>query len=513
MPAILRPVLTALAVLWLTVATATAALAHAEFRGSDPAQDTILHLLPESVALEFSEDVGVLALAWLLPDGTDAEATSEARSGMLQITPPPDAGMGSYTLTWRVASADGHPVSGALVFSLGHPSGQKPIALGDMTAWLAVALRAMMVTALVLCVGSAVYMALVGPVPQDMARLLTRIGIAVPITGIILIGVEGADRLGGLSFLLTAQVWLSGLASPATEAVILSILAVAVIWPRSSRFGTLRTYLAWGLAAASFAVAGHARAEPWPLMPLTFLHAAAALYWVGGLAPLTAAVLAAQGADRGIPLRRFSKPALPLVGLLILSGVALILHRVEAPGLLASPWVKLLAAKLALVTAMLALAAEHRFRATDRIMSGYITSPVVSLKTETVVGLIVLSLAMGFRLTPPPAGSAHLPMTHLQQGSLMVMLEPSNSPPGLVSFSLHVTDGTRRDFGPKEVTIALSDPAAGIGPIKIAAGADGERWTTQQVTLPTEGPWRVTISILVSDFESVKIEGDLKHAD
>jgi copper transport protein len=511
MPAFFR---SALIALWLICATVTAAVAHAEFRGSDPAPDTILTTLPKGVTLEFSEDVGVLALAWLLPDGAEAEAIAEARSGMLHITPPPEAGKGSYTLTWRVASADGHPIGGALVFSLGHPSGQRPIAGGDAAAWLAVALRAMMVTALVLCVGAAVYGALVGPIPRDAARLLRRAGFAVPVTGLALVGLEGADRLGGLSYLFTWQGWLSGLTSPAAQAVLLSVLAVALMAPRSTHRQTLRAYLGWTIAAASFAVAGHARVEPWPLMPLTAIHAAAALFWVGGLAPLAAAVRSAHGADRAIPLRRFSKPALPLVVLLIASGGALILHRAQAPDLLGTPWSTLIAVKLTLVTAMIALAVLHRFGTTDRLASGRNATPGVSLRAEALLGLLVLTLAMGFRLAPPPAAvPAHLPMTHFQQGSLMVMLEPSTIPPGLVSFTLHVTDGSRRDFVPKEVTLSLSDATAGIGPIKVQAAIDGKKWITPKLTLPTEGPWQATVTVLVSDFEAVRMEGGLRRPE
>lgn len=511
MSAFLRLALKAFVALWLACATATAALAHAELRRSDPAPDAILSALPESVTLEFSEDVGALALSWLLPDGRTAEATAEAGSGLLNVAPPPAADRGSYTLTWRVASADGHPVGGALVFSLDHPSGKRPVSMGDSSAWLAVALRTLMVTALVLCVGAAIYSALVGPIPQHTARILRRAGLAVPVTGLALIGVEGADRLGSLSYLLTPQGWLSGLTAPVAQAALLSVVAVALVLPATARYRSLRSHLAWAIAAASFAVAGHARAEPWPLMPVTALHAAAVLFWIGGLAPLTVAVLAAKGADRAIPLRRFSKLALPIVGVLIATGAALILHRAEAPDVLHTPWAGLLATKLVLVTTMLALAALHRFRATAQAAIGQTENLAVSLKRETIIGFIVLILAMGFRLAPPPAPKLqHLPMTHFQKGNLMVMLEPSAIPPGLVRFSMQVTDRTRRDFKPKEVTLSLSDPVAGIGPIKVKAETDGKFWTTPEVTLPTAGSWQATITVLVSDFEVAKMNSGLR---
>lgn len=510
----LRTLLFAFAAFWLLVQSAPAALAHAEMRGSSPAPNAILTTLPERVTLEFGEDVAVLALAWRLPDGRRAEAAADAASGTLFISPPPQAGKGSYALTWRVTSADGHPVSGALVFSLGHPSGQDPATETDLAAYLGVLLRSGLVVALVLAVGAAVYDMLVGPVPQKTAQSLGRAGFAVPLFGIALIGVEGADRLGGLSFLLTLQAWRSGLAAPATQAVLLATLAAALVAVPTGIARSLRGWLAWALAAASFAVAGHARAEPWPLMPLTALHAATMLFWVGGLVPLTAAVLDATGRDRSLALRRFSKPALPLVLLLVGSGLGLILHRAEAPTILASAWAALLGGKLVLVVAMLALAALHRFHLTDRLETSGATVESGSLRIETMLGLVVLVLAMGFRLAPPPAAVADpLPMTHFQKAGLMVMLRPSTKPPGQIGFSVKVIDRTHPDALPKEVRLSLSDPSSGILPIKVPAALHHTDWQTLPVTLPTDGPWQATITVLVSDFEAVKLDGTIQFGD
>lgn len=450
-------------------------------------------------------------MAWRLPDGTDVKAQAEAQSGMLRVTPPPKGGKGSYTLAWRVASADGHPIGGALVFSLGHASGQRHAANVDLAAYLAMLLRAGLVTGLVLCVGAAVYAALIGPVPPKAAGTLRKVGYAVPVLGLALIGCEGADRLGGLSFLLTPEGWLAGLTAPVAQAVLGAILAVTFVILPSGRFRTASACLAWGLAAASFAIAGHARAEPWPLMTLTFLHGAAVLFWVGGLVPLTAAVLDAEGPARAIPMRQFSKLALPIVGVLIASGLALILHRRGAPDLLDSPWARLLGVKLALVAVLLAPAALHRFRTTARMAAGKSTTAGFTLRAEIVLALLVLVLAMGFRLAPPPAFAVkHLPMTHFLQGRLMVMLKPSAIPPGLVSFDLQVTNGTVTAFTPKELSLLFSDAAAGIGPIKVKAERREGRWQTPAITLPTVGPWRVTVTVLVSDFESVKMESALR---
>ena len=61
-----RFLLALLVSLWLPLA----AYAHAEFRGSEPPQNSLLEALPPSVSLRFSEQVGALVLEWLLPDGS-----------------------------------------------------------------------------------------------------------------------------------------------------------------------------------------------------------------------------------------------------------------------------------------------------------------------------------------------------------------------------------------------------------------------------------------------------------
>lgn len=495
-------------VLWLSLLGCTAAFAHAEFRDSEPAANSIVVSMPQTVMLHFSEDVGVLILEWLLPDGTQSPAEADVVSDRILVSPPPPKGGGSYTLKWRVASADGHPVGGALVFSLFHASGEYVDAKADRIAYLALALRAVMVLALTLSVGAGVYRTMVGPIPALANSRLQKTAWIVPVAGIALIGVEGADRIGTFSALLSPQGWSAALSSPIAQSVALAIVSAVLSATRSDRFSALS---AWVIASISFAVTGHARAEVWPLMPLTFLHAAAILFWIGGLFPLAASVLMSNGAARAVPLKSFSKPALPMVLVILATGGALILHRSNAPGLLQSPWALLIAVKLVLVTAMLALALLHRFKTTPALEKGNDPAIGHSLGAEIALGVLVLVVATGFRLAPPPASKVPpLPMTHLQQGALTVMLTPSGRPPGLIVFNLHVIDTLHPDFVPKDVSLALSDPNAGVGPIKAIARLNAGQWETEGITLPTAGPWQAVITVLVSDFASVKLEADIK---
>ncbi|MFM1855365.1 MAG: hypothetical protein RLZ83_674, partial [Pseudomonadota bacterium] len=114
----------------------------------------------------------------------------------------------------------------------------------------------------------------------------------------------------------------------------------------------------------SFAVAGHAaRAEPIALMAsLVFIHALALIYWAGALPALI------QALKRTEPLKEivdFSRLAVPMVGLLVVSGAVLAFQQVERPAALvgtAYGWILLV--KLALAAGLLLLGARHRFKLT-----------------------------------------------------------------------------------------------------------------------------------------------------
>jgi copper transport protein len=247
-------------------------------------------------------------------------------------------------------------------------------------------------------------------------------------------------------------------------------------------------------------------------LPLTFLHGAALLFWVGGLLPLGFATVPLDAKGRAALLRRFSRPALLAVLVLIGSGAGLVVIRHLGAETLATPWARLLGAKLALVAVMLALAIWHRAWATPRLASGRDAPVARTMRTEALLGLVVLCLAMGFRLAPPPAAPlADPPSVHIHSAKAMADIELSAAPPGAVTLRLFLADGDFNALEPQEVRLSLTDPVTGIGPLAVAATrAEPGMWTTASVTLPSPGPWEVQLKLLVSDFEQVTLIGQLK---
>ncbi|MET8247492.1 copper resistance protein CopC [Streptomyces sp. NPDC005202] len=114
--------------LLLLLGGAGPASAHAALRTTDPADGTVLKSAPRTVMLTFTESVGLLDDSFRLfdPDGrrvhTGEAQHAPGRSDTARVTLPAKLGQGTFTVAWRVVSADSHPVSGAFTFSVGKPS-------------------------------------------------------------------------------------------------------------------------------------------------------------------------------------------------------------------------------------------------------------------------------------------------------------------------------------------------------------------------------------------------------
>src|SRR4051794_19327079 len=112
--------LVALAVL---VQTARPAHAHASLVGSEPADGAVVARSPGKFVLRFNEPVAPLVVRMVGPKGEVADIKALAvHDQSIEITAPGALPEGTHLLSWRVVSADGHPVGGSLVFSVGKPS-------------------------------------------------------------------------------------------------------------------------------------------------------------------------------------------------------------------------------------------------------------------------------------------------------------------------------------------------------------------------------------------------------
>lgn len=97
------------------------AWAHSRLESSDPATGSSLAAAPKDVSLTFNEAVqpGFTVITVIGPDGNDyhsgaiSEVDDTVTVGVLPLGP-----VGEYQVGYRVVSADGHPVSGSVAFTL-----------------------------------------------------------------------------------------------------------------------------------------------------------------------------------------------------------------------------------------------------------------------------------------------------------------------------------------------------------------------------------------------------------
>ena len=80
---------------------------------------------------------------------------------------------------------------------------------------------------------------------------------------------------------------------------------------------------------------------------------------------------------------------------------------------------------------------------------------------------------------------------------------------GPSSVAIAVLNG---QFGPidaKGITLTLSNPTAGIQPIKREARhIEGANWAVDVLTIPAAGKWITRVDVLVSDFEEITLQGE-----
>jgi methionine-rich copper-binding protein CopC len=145
------------AALLLTGGVATPAAAHNGLSSADPADGTRLARTPEAVVLTFDEPAVSLGTQVLVtgPDGPAADGPAQLVDATVRQPLVDGAPGGTYTVDWRVTSADGHPVTGRLTFTsdaagAGLYPGRAPTAVpveAASTAWGWLGLAALLLAA------------------------------------------------------------------------------------------------------------------------------------------------------------------------------------------------------------------------------------------------------------------------------------------------------------------------------------------------------------------------------
>ena len=511
-------------VMWLCMAAV--AHAHASLHVSDPRDGSVVARPPASIKLYFSEPVSPTRLAITMPDGRSAALDRFTASGhVVEIEPPEGLANGSYLLSWRVVSDDGHPVGGTIAFSIGQPRSAEAAAtnavdwpvriglwLGRISLYAGLLLGAGGVFAMhILCRGSKASIRIVGA--------LLGIGLSGSIASI---GFQGLDTIeGSAGDFLRPEVWQAGLATSfgaMAGATVAGLLLAGAALTGNGSMAAWISVLAVIAAALAPSLSGHAStAEPeWLMRGMVFVHVAAATIWAGALIPL-AAELRSGRARASASLSRFSAFVPLAVLALLVSGGILAFVQVRTIEGLSTDYGTVLLIKLGLLAVVLALAAFNRWRLTSGALrgeGGAIKLLVRVIVVETLVIVAVLGVVAAWRFTPPPrtsiAGAVEPSAIHLHGGQAMAMLTVKRGPAGRMVLSASIMAA---DFSPlpaQEVRFVLSNPPAGIEPIGRKARRSGEtEWIVDDLILPAAESWKIRIEILIDDFTLHAVEGEI----
>ncbi|RWR12647.1 copper resistance CopC/CopD family protein [Paenirhodobacter populi] len=489
----------AVALLWLV--PAGQAVAHASLVSAAPPDGVVLEAAPRDITLTFNERVRPLAARLSAPDGrTVLLPPPEIEGHSLRFALPEGLARGSHLLSWRVTSADGHPLAGAQLFSvevetaIAEASDDAPLAT-RAGVW---ALRAALIGALLCGVGGAVFQAFAGRQGTRFPQAAAGAGLALllPVAGF-----QGLDLLGlPPAALLTEAPWREGVAGAPGLALALSAGALIAALTRPGRRIALVGLLACGMAAAA---AGHAAtAPPQAVMrPAVAAHVIAAALWIGALVPLSAQI--ARGGTGA--LAGFSR-AIPWgVAVLAGSGVAIAVVQLGADpaALWRTDYGRVLLAKLALVGLLLAVALFNRLRLTPRAERGETRPLRRAIAVEMMLAAAIIGVIALWRFTPPPRAIVPVPPALAQEfraGGLSAVVHVD--PPRMGMVRVRVSD-LRLDgapFVPQSVAIEFSKPSYGLGPFRHEM-RDGEA-DAGRFLLPLDGYWVVTVTVLISDFRA-----------
>jgi copper transport protein len=520
---IARLVVTGLVALLVALCFATTADAHAVLISAEPADGSVLTEAPKTVVLRFNEAVAPTAVSVLDAAGKPRDVATRAVDQSVMVTLPADLPQGTQVISYRVVSQDGHPVAGSLLFSIGVVTGSAVPSGGGAVAPLTWLARIGVYLGLFVGVGGVFFAAWIGQGPAGGRVILGALGIGL-VSAIVSIGLQGIDLLNlPLSGLLTRAPWVSALATslgPAMLIAIAAMLSAAFGWRSPSiRASWIRTALAMLGVGLALAASGHAAtASPqWLTRPSVFIHGIGLAYWIGAFAPL-AAMAWRRSDDLPRTLKSFSTLAVPVVGLVALSGLTLAIVQLESFGaMIDTRYGNILVAKLGLVLLLLVLAALNRLIFAPAVISDVSnTEPLLrSVLAESVLAVAIFALAAGWQFTPPPralAMSIDVPLAihiHTDAAMFQVLIGPGKV--GQNDFTLQLMNGDASPFAAKEATLTLSLPDRGIEPMERSAtlGPDGY-WHLRKVPLPFPGRWHMQIDALVTDFKKVTLEDDFE---
>jgi len=521
-------------------ASSPRAFAHAVLLDSSPKPGEMLMQPPSEVVANFNEGVGPIFFKVLDVKGQPVGDPGEIRLDGTKMILPLGALLpnGTYVLTYRVISADTHPVGATFGFSIGEPmkSVDATADAGSRSIWsLAVAVNRWILYAGMLWVaGTAIFMLLVGldgALREDARQKARWASVLTAWSYVLAVGFGGADmQLGGADALWQAATWRSGLDSTLASSAVFGLIAMLLLYAGFAAGDRRRDgFLIAGvvLAIGSFLVTGHAATAPpaWLMAPVVGAHLLATAFWIGAFRPLLLSTRMLSVSDSGALLQRFSTFAVPAVIVVLVSGSAISLKQLGSPTkLFDNDYGTVLLAKIILVFVIIGIAAYNKINLTPKLIANDAAGVAKIRRTitlELMLYVIVLAAASALTVTTPPralvatgeAGAADAKMAMISGGLLKrtlrnaaaysaeIELSPAKVGENMLMVTLTDPAGVIVDDATAlEVTVALE--AAGISEVRLKAEPVGNgMWHVMIGETLIPGDWALTIDGYLTDYD------------
>lgn len=547
----------------LAVAGATPALAHATLASSDPADGSRLEAVPATVSTTFTEDITVGSGFLKVVDGDGKEvSTGELTSTgpTVSIALQPGLGDGSYIISYRVVSADSHPIGGAVSFVVGDgplvaPSGAVIGGTTDPVVDVVFTIARWVSFAGVMLFGGLAFLVLCWPAGRadPRARRLVWTGWGAATAGAVLGLLLEGPYAAGTGILDTVDPSLLSATLSTTygrmlcaRLILLGVLAFLAVrllrdqdeLPDKSRARDEDLAAIAGLGVlATYGGVGHAAAGSQPTLALLSdtTHLAAGAVWIGGLVVLVSCLLPGRRTEElAVALPRFSRIALGAVGVLAVTGTYQAWREVSPlAALWSTEYGRLLMVKIGGFLLLVTLAYFSR----EAVRRRYVTPVVHAMSTadtadtgdavgtaelaeseqdrmvrrmRTSVGLEVLIAAAVLAITALLVSTAPAKATYTKPfestvqlasgGSATVSVSPARAGSNAVRVTVQDAQGRARDA--TQVTMTAALPAEQIGPLPVTLNRTGTGvYTSPAASLPRPGTWELVLRVQLSEFD------------
>lgn len=561
---------TVLALLMLVLCPGTAS-AHAVLLDTTPGNWQVVDASPHRISLRFNEpvDVGLAEVKLLGPRGDAVEGLPrpehpDERREVISVTVPDTLATGTHTVSYRVVSADSHPVQGAFSFSVGQPtptSDAAPASSGGgdgLTATAYGVVRWLGYGGLAVLLGAAFLAALRRPggEPRTGDRRLLWIGwtalVSATVFGLAAYGPYAAGRplsaVGDFALLGSTLGSRMGV----VLAVRLVLLAAVAAWlvtgprvPRNPRWHGVAVLTAGLLLASTWSLATHSAAGEHVGFALAAdtVHLTAMSVWIGGLVALL--VLLRRTGDVAGPqeaVPRFSRVAAVCVVVLVVTGTFEAWRQVGTPSaLIGTTYGTILVGKLALVAVLVSLGgvarrwvhraygepatpAERRRRARYGPPEPQVRRFRRAVGFEAVVAVVVLGFTAALVSVEPaqaqlareaaaPKIPAYTgPVTTVLpfdaggaagRGQLAVDISPGRIGPNTMHLS--VLDAQSRPHEVAELRAELRLPDRAVGPLPVRVEYAGLGHYVAGASIGMPGQWELAVVIRMSEVDQATV--------